>query len=144
VSNSAPSSRPASNDKVVSYSPLAGSAAFSSRYLSQAACEKGTGNCTLHGSCAKVGSSENSEHATDYWGCVCKPHVVKVSGGGQQTTLYGGLACEKVDMAQPFWLLAAVTIGLVSAIATGIGMLYSIGSEELPSVIGAGVSSARK
>jgi hypothetical protein len=47
-------------------------------------------------------------------------------------------------MAVPFWLLASTTVGLVSIISMGIGLLYSMGAEELPSVIGAGVSSARK
>jgi hypothetical protein len=39
-----------------------------------------------------------------------------------------------------FWLFVAVGVVLAFLVSSGIGMLYSMGSEELPSVIGAGVS----
>jgi hypothetical protein len=40
----------------------------------------------------------------------------------------------------PFWLLFGTALFLGLIVMWGIGMLYSMGSEELPSVIGAGVS----
>ena len=46
-------------------------------------------------------------------------------------------------LVAPFWLLAGVTIFLISVVSMGVGLLYSIGTEELPSVIGAGVSGPR-
>jgi hypothetical protein len=43
----------------------------------------------------------------------------------------------------PFWLLAGISIMLISFVSYGIGLLISVGDTELPSVLGAGVSSAR-
>jgi hypothetical protein len=43
----------------------------------------------------------------------------------------------------PFWLLAGVSILLVSFVAYGVGLLVSVGEGELPSVLGAGVSSTK-
>lgn len=43
----------------------------------------------------------------------------------------------------PFWLLAGFSVVLVAAVSWGVGLLWSIGEEELPSVIGAGVAGPR-
>ena len=43
----------------------------------------------------------------------------------------------------PFFLLAGVTLGLLAVSAWGVGLLVSVGGEELPSVIGAGVAGPR-
>lgn len=43
----------------------------------------------------------------------------------------------------PFFLLAGITILLMSAASWGIGLLYSVGAEPLPGVIGAGVAGVR-
>lgn len=40
----------------------------------------------------------------------------------------------------PFWLLAGFSVLMASLVSWGIGMLLTMGNEELPSVIGAGVS----
>ena len=56
---------------------------------------------------------------------------------------WGGPACQKKDVSTPFWLLAGITIFLVSVVSWGIGLLVSIGQEELPGVIGAGVAGPR-
>ena len=42
-----------------------------------------------------------------------------------------------------FFLLAGLTIALVGAATWGVGLLMSVGDEELPSVIGAGVAGPR-
>lgn len=42
-----------------------------------------------------------------------------------------------------FWLIAGFTVALVAAVSWGVGLLYSIGQEELPSVIGAGVAGPK-
>ena len=57
-----------------------------------------------------------------------------------KTTYWGGPACQKKDVSVPFWLFVGSGVLLAFLISSGIGMLYSMGSEELPSVIGAGVS----
>lgn len=40
----------------------------------------------------------------------------------------------------PFWLLAGFSVLMAGLVSWGIGMLLTMGNEELPSVIGAGVS----
>ena len=42
-----------------------------------------------------------------------------------------------------FWLLAGLTVALVAVVSWGVGLLVSIGQEDLPSVIGAGVAGPR-
>jgi hypothetical protein len=59
---------------------------------------------------------------------------------GKKTIYWGGAACQKKDVSGPFFLLIAVTIALVGAITWGVGLLFSVGQEDLPSVIGAGIS----
>ena len=56
---------------------------------------------------------------------------------------WGGAACQKKDVSAPFFLLAGLTIALVGVVSWGIGLLMSVGQEELPSVIGAGVAGPR-
>jgi hypothetical protein len=110
-----------------------------SRYRSVDACMKTTGNCTGHGECKNLGAGGDTT-----FGCVCnKPEVRKNSDGSKKTTYYGGSACQKKDLTTPLWLLAGTTIFLISVVSAGIALLYSIGTEELPSVIGAGVSAPR-
>jgi 1,4-dihydroxy-2-naphthoate octaprenyltransferase len=52
--------------------------------------------------------------------------------------------CQKKDVSVPFWLLAGFTIGIIGVVTFAIGLLYSIGEEKLPGVIGAGVSRGSK
>lgn len=54
---------------------------------------------------------------------------------------YGGPACQKKDISGPFWLIAGFTIVIIGLVSWAIGMMFSIGEEKLPGVIGAGVSS---
>ena len=63
--------------------------------------------------------------------------------GRVKTVYWGGPACQKKDISVPFFLLAGLSIGLVGAVTWGVGLLMSVGSEELPSVIGAGVAGPR-
>jgi hypothetical protein len=105
-------------------------------------CEQKTHGCSGHGTCdlrRKGGSGRK-----DCYACTCTPHVEKVGENGMEaktkTTYWGGPACQKKDVSVPFWLFVGSGLLLAFLITTGIGMLYSMGSEELPSVIGAGVS----
>jgi hypothetical protein len=110
-----------------------------SKFNSRLACERTTNNCTGHGVCKFLYNETIANQNHEYFGCACtKPEV-----HGQKTTWFGGAACQKKDVAAPFWLLTSVTVLLVSIVSMGIGLLFSMGSEELPSVIGAGVSGPR-
>lgn len=63
--------------------------------------------------------------------------------GTVKTVQWGGATCHKEDVSTPFFLLAGITILAVVAISSGIRMLFGVGQEELPSVIGAGVGISR-
>lgn len=103
-----------------------------------AACEKRTHGCSGHGECKLLhpgrGSGANKE-TIDCYGCACKDTKTK-----DKTTYWGGPACQKKDISIEFWMFVMVGVALAFLVSSGIGMLYSMGAEELPSVIGAGVS----
>ncbi|KXS98980.1 hypothetical protein AC578_4994 [Pseudocercospora eumusae] len=111
-------------------------------FTSQSACESATRNCTGHGQCSKKYHDPDSlapggSTGLDCWSCQCKSTK---SSDGKKTTVWGGPACQKKDVSVEFWLIALFTVALVSLIGFAVGTLFSMGSEELPSVIGAGVS----
>ncbi|KAF2035871.1 hypothetical protein EK21DRAFT_53333 [Setomelanomma holmii] len=112
------------------------------------ACQKTTHNCSSHGECKLLhkGKGSGSDRQTlDCYGCACSPtiqHIGEDKGmeSKRKVTYWGGPACQKKDISVQFWLFVAVGVALAFLVSSGIGMLYSMGSEELPSVIGAGVS----
>ncbi|KAI9774458.1 MAG: hypothetical protein M1835_006042 [Candelina submexicana] len=107
-------------------------------------CVAATNNCTGRGHCAKKYSSDNGEAAAvDCFACSCHKTTTVDDDGNVKTTFWGGPACTKKDVSMPFFLLAGFTISFILVTTFGIGLLYSIGAEELPSVIGAGVASQR-
>lgn len=113
-------------------------------FNSLASCEKTTQNCSGHGECKLLHKAQDKTQQ-DRYGCACKPTIVG-KGEGRKVTNWAGPACQKKDISVPFWLFVGTGVMLAFLISTIIGMMYSIGSEELPSVIGAGVSGpvARK
>ncbi|KAL6711896.1 hypothetical protein ACN47E_002939 [Coniothyrium glycines] len=123
-------------------------------FESLSACQKTTNNCSSHGECKLLhkgrGKGSNQE-SLDCYGCACTPtiqHVGEDKGmeSKRKVTYWGGPACQKKDISVQFWLFVGIGIILSFLVAGAIGMLFSMGSEELPSVIGAGVSGpvARK
>lgn len=107
-------------------------------------CMAATGNCSGHGTCYKKHDSKSSDsEEKGCWACGCDK---KGTVQNNRRTHWGGPACSKEDISAPFFLLAGITIALVAAITWGVGLMYSIGQEDLPSVIGAGVAgpTARK
>lgn len=58
-------------------------------------------------------------------------------------THWAGGACSKQDISVQFWLFAGFTISLLTILYLAIGMLFSVGEEKLPGVIGAGVSRSK-
>lgn len=108
-------------------------------YPSKDACESTTNSCSGHGSCYKRYSSSES----DCFACRCEPTFHKGKDGKSKTIYYGGNACQKRDISSQFWLIATFSIVLVGLISWAIGMMFSIGEEKLPGVIGAGVSGPK-
>jgi hypothetical protein len=118
-------------------------------FSSQSSCERSTNNCTSHGECLLKWSTETMDEGgsvskQDCFGCACtKPDVRTNKDGTKKTTNYGGGACHKKDIVFPFWLLAGTTVFIIFIISFGVGLLYEMGNQELPSVIGAGVSGPK-
>ena len=115
-------------------------------WSSENVCISNTRNCTGNGACFKKYTEQVSEDESgaECWTCGCIPTVVKV-GDSVKTTYWGGPACQKKDISLPFFFLAGFSIAAVATLSYGIGLLYSIGQEDLPSVLGAGVApSIRK
>lgn len=94
-------------------------------------CKSRTNSCSGHGKCSRKFSNDNGE----CWVCQCTSTKEKF---GRQ--YWGGPACQKKDISVQFWLLAGFAIFITSAVTWGIGLLYSMGSVELPSVLSAGVA----
>ncbi|KAH9828751.1 hypothetical protein Tdes44962_MAKER09229, partial [Teratosphaeria destructans] len=109
-------------------------------FSSQQQCQSSTRNCTGHGQCSKKFTDSSSSDKSSCWTCQCSATKQTTSDGKTQTTYWGGPACQKKDVSVQFWLIALFTVGLVFLFGFGIGELFGMGNQELPSVIGAGVS----
>lgn len=114
------------------------------------ACIATTNNCSGHGvpylkysKAPSNASKASSEAAQACYACNCTITVRKNKDGTVKTTQWGGPACQKRNVSVPFWLLAGFSIALVATLSWAVGLLFSIGQEDLPSVIGAGVAGPR-
>lgn len=107
-------------------------------------CITATNNCSGHGTPYRKPIDPSAKSAKECWTCHCDD-TLRTDKDGKviKTTQWGGPACRKKDVSVPFFLLAGLTIALVTIVSWGIGLLYSIGQEDLPSVIGAGVTGPR-
>ena len=113
-------------------------------HASNSSCEDATNSCSGHGSCyLKYSAGKKDDGAGDCYACRCKSTTVKNSDGTTKKIQWGGVACQKEDISSPFFLIAGVTVFAIILIGSAIGMLFSVGSEELPSVIGAGVGTSK-
>ncbi|KAI9890839.1 MAG: hypothetical protein M1814_003623 [Vezdaea aestivalis] len=106
---------------------------------------KATKNCTGRGEVyLKYKSKNDGDKAPEEcWACRCHSTYQLTESGSKQTTYWSGTACQKQDISSPFFLIAGFSILLVGLVGWGIGMLFSIGQETLPGVIGAGVAGPR-
>lgn len=102
-----------------------------------------TNNCSGHG-LPYLKHNGTSEKNPDCYACKCRKTILdRGDGKGVKTVEWAGPACSKKDISMPFWLLAGISIGMVATVSWGVGLLFGIGQEELPSVIGAGVAGPR-
>lgn len=105
-------------------------------FQSKDSCENTTNSCMGHGKCVKA-------HGNQYH-CKCSSTIARTNDDGTTKSVqWGGNACQKKDISSEFILFAGFGIFFLTVIAGAIGMLYSMGSESLPSVIGAGVVGPR-
>ena len=101
-------------------------------FSSKSACQNTTNSCSGHGSCVK--SVANAK----CFQCKCTSTMV-----GTNKWYWGGKACQKKDVSVPFFLFASFGVVMTALIAGGIGLLYGMGTQELPSVLSAGVGGPR-
>ncbi|KAK4129834.1 hypothetical protein N657DRAFT_687087 [Parathielavia appendiculata] len=133
--------------------------AFPQCFASLNSCMTQTNSCSGHGKCVDKyatpdgsggnSSSSSSTSAASCFVCVCQATVVEHGGEGagarkgRKTVRWGGSMCQKEDVSVPFWLIAGFTVTIVGAVSFAIGLLFSVGEEKLPGVIGAGVSRSK-
>jgi hypothetical protein len=106
-------------------------------------CQTTTKNCSGHGSCVRLHNGSVPLGTSDCYSCSCKPTIVELTEGKEKmfkVTEWGGPACQKKDISVPFFLFVFIGVLLAGLIAAIIGLMITMGNEELPSVIGAGVS----
>lgn len=107
-------------------------------FSSLASCTNTTNACSGHGSCY--------EAHNNCFKCRCVATVLvepDSDGDGKKTVMWGGGACEKKDISVPFLLFASIGVGAAILISGSIGMLWGMGSAELPKVLSAGVGGSR-
>ncbi len=112
-------------------------------------CTSATRNCSGHGECFKKSGNSGGDEKGGCYTCFCKPTLVTIPlpGGkknGTQIQYWGGAHCDKKDISSSFWLITLFTIAIVGVTGWAIGMIFSVGEEKLPGVIGAGVSRNAK
>lgn len=112
-------------------------------HASNSSCNEATNSCSGRGSCYLKSGSASEGSAGNCYACRCHQTVVHNRDGSLQTIQWGGPACEKKDISSSFWLIASVSILLVTVVGSGIGMLFSMGQQELPSVISTGVGGSK-
>ncbi|RYP67749.1 hypothetical protein DL771_007082 [Monosporascus sp. 5C6A] len=124
------------------FSFAASSTVIPSCFTSYDACMSGTSNCSGHGDCGDRFAASGKENSC--FVCRCLQTTEKDSKGRESIYHWGGAACQKIDISTPFWLFAGVTIALLGTITFAVGLLFGVGEEPLPGVIGAGVSRGSK
>ncbi|KAL5365754.1 hypothetical protein BJX96DRAFT_19145 [Aspergillus floccosus] len=110
-------------------------------HASNSSCSEATNNCSGHGFCYKKSSAATEGGASDCYVCKCQETTITRDDGTVQKVRWGGAACQKRDISSPFFLIAGITILVVLAISSAIGMLFDVGQGELPGVISAGVGA---
>lgn len=115
-------------------------------FTSYNSCVTATSNCTGHGSCVDKYAENNIDGSggdKQCFVCYCAATKADPSKNEDNHVHWGGAYCQKIDVSSPFWLLAGTSIILVGLVTGSIAMLYNVGEEKLPGVIGAGVSRTK-
>jgi hypothetical protein len=112
-------------------------------HVSNSSCTEATNNCSGHGSCYLRYGSGGEGSTGNCYACRCQETVVRKSDGTTLKIQWGGPACQKKDISSPFFLIAGVSVLAILMVGSAVGMLFSMGQEELPSVISAGVGGSK-
>lgn len=113
-------------------------------FSSYNSCVSSTSNCTGHGDCVdKYAVPGQGSGDKQCFVCSCLSTKAHPEKENSQHVHWGGAYCQKIDVSSPFWLLFGTTIILLGLVTGCIVMLFSVGEEKLPGVIGAGVSRSK-
>ncbi|ROW11880.1 hypothetical protein VPNG_04980 [Cytospora leucostoma] len=115
-------------------------------FTSYSSCVTATNNCTGHGKCLDkfaIPGKEFQEGDRQCFTCSCLSTKKFPEQENSKHVHWGGAYCQKIDVSSPFWLIASTTVILVGLVAGSIGLLFNVGEEKLPGVIGAGVSRSK-
>ncbi|KAG2101310.1 uncharacterized protein F5147DRAFT_616508 [Suillus discolor] len=105
---------------------------FASCLTSAEACSNATNACSGHGQCVSTPSAEQ-----ECFVCACSD--TKSASG--KTESWVGDMCQRKDISSTFVLIAGTVITLILLMGGSISLLYSIGGDELPSILTGGVAS---
>lgn len=108
-------------------------------FNSQSSCETATGNCSSHGKCQNKYPNAAEDQAC--FRCQCGASVE--GDGRKQHTQWAGATCSKKDVSVPFWLITGLLLSLLGVLSFSVTLLFNVGEEKLPGVIGAGVSRSK-
>ncbi|KAG1725417.1 uncharacterized protein EDB91DRAFT_1062235 [Suillus paluster] len=96
------------------------------------ACSNATSACFGHGQCV---STINA--GQECFVCACSD--TKSASG--KTESWAGEMCQRKDISSTFVLIAGTVITLILLMGGSVSLLYSIGDDELPSILTGGVAS---
>ncbi|KAG0701277.1 hypothetical protein DFH29DRAFT_1000344 [Suillus ampliporus] len=96
------------------------------------ACSNATNACFGHGQCVSTISA-----GQECFVCACSD-TISASG---KTESWAGEMCQRKDISSTFVLIAGTVITLILLMGGSVSLLYSIGSDELPSILTGGVAS---
>ena len=138
-----PASKPPS-PKIPFYPSKAEVGAIAACYQSKNSCTTATNSCSGHGVCEdRYAKAEPSPEDAKCFACRCQGTEGTGEKGSHAYTHWAGPTCAKIDVSVPFWLFTGLTIAIVTVLGLAIGLLFSVGEEKLPGVIGAGVSKSK-
>ncbi|KAJ5246954.1 hypothetical protein N7468_001937 [Penicillium chermesinum] len=112
-------------------------------HVSNSSCAEATNNCSGHGYCGLKYASVDETTSGNCYICRCQQTEVRNSDGTTQKIQWGGPACEKKDISSPFFLIAGASVFVVALISSAIGLLFSMGQQDLPGIISAGVAGSK-
>ncbi|KAI0049956.1 hypothetical protein FA95DRAFT_1570917 [Auriscalpium vulgare] len=104
-------------------------------FTSAEICSNSTSSCSGRGECAAASKLGRTCY-------VCSCAATKDSKG--RTEYWAGSQCERKDVSSSFVLLAGTSIGLLVMVAGSVGLLASMGSMKLPSVLTGTIARDKK
>lgn len=114
-------------------------------YTTKEDCNAATASCSGHGKCVDKNhrGEKKLRRADELEACFACQCAKTSDEAKNSTTTWAGPACSKMDISSPFWLFVSASLVVVFAVYLAVGLLFAVGEEKLPGVIGAGVSKSK-